>query len=153
MRPWNRHRLVSLALMLGLCVGWAWQARASEAPEALRRELGLWLEAVRSQDPSRICARLVKGQRIRFSTLADRDPQPGHQELDALALREQLEAGRAEELGLSPTLLLPGARELTRLADGRYQASARRCPEVRWIFELCGARFRLVEVVRVLLSC
>ena len=141
----------TMSLLLGLGTLLAASLSVAAPPEQVVRELGLWRQAVASEDPARIAGRMIKGQRIVFKQVGAGD-KPSLS-LDRDALRQRLVAGQADALGLSRSLLLPRPQDLKPEAEGRWVATDARCPEVRWFFEKHGVRWRLAQVERHLLGC
>lgn len=145
--PRSMAHYLLIALSALLLPAWALAA----PPEQVVRELGLWRQAVVGGDPARIAGRMIKGQVIVFCQVgAGERPSLS---LDRVALRERLDAGQADSLGLDRLLLLPRQKDLKQDAQGRWVATDTRCPEVRWIFEKRGVRWRLTRVERHLLGC
>lgn len=120
-------------------------------PKGVTTELSRWLKAVKSGEPDRVAALLPEGAALTVSTEGAMPASPDRS-LDRASLAGALRAGQANTLGLDRHLLLPRARDLLRV-DGRWEARDKRCPEVRWIFERAGKRWRLTRIVRVLLDC
>ncbi|GMV42462.1 MAG: hypothetical protein AMXMBFR64_41780 [Myxococcales bacterium] len=137
----------SLALALALVSASALAA----PPKGVSTELSRWLKAVKSGEPDRVAALLPEGAALAVSTEGAIRATP-ERTLDRTSLADALRAGQADALGLDRHLLLPRARDLGRV-EGRWEARDKRCPEVRWIFERVGKRWRLTRIVRVLLDC
>ena len=148
-RPYGRLDAMrcSVLLFLALALG---PLDALAAPPGVRTELAAVRQAVASGDARAIGRRMAPGGTL-FRT--EGGPDRTGRRLDAAAVQAALAAGQANALGLDRLLLLPRARDMARVAGGRWSATDRRCPEVRWIFARRGGRWVLDEVVRVLLAC
>ena len=141
-------RLLSLVLTLVVlpldCV-------SAAPPPGARNALRTWKKVVLTGNWAKIAAQIPEGTTVRFRT----DGYPRDERSRSLGRAQvfaALKAGQADQLGLDKLLLLP------RLVDARkrgrsWEFTDRRCPEVTWIFQKDGARWRLVEVVRTLLGC
>lgn len=138
------------ALAIALALVWSAPALAA-VPKGVSLELYHWLEAVRAGDPVRVAALLPPGATLTVVT-EGAIPAVPDTTLDRAALADALRSGQANALGLDRQLLLPRIRDTARV-DGHWEAKDKRCPEVRWIFERVGKRWRLTRIVRVLLDC
>ncbi len=136
-------------LIAALCLVWT---ASAAPPRSLKRELRAWVKLVESEKRAELLARLPATGKVLFRAVAhpdQREPRP----LTRDQVHAELEAGKANLLGLSSGLLLPRVKDLVRVRPKRWKANDSRCPEVTWIFERRGRRWVLVEVVRTLLSC
>jgi hypothetical protein len=139
--------IMLISLVLGSGSAWA------KPPQQMLNELALWREAVRTEKPATIAGRIPKNQFIQVKTVGHRERPHETIRLDSQEIRQRLEAGQADQLGLSPSLLLPRRMDLVQFNNSRWRASDKRCPEVVWIFEKKGARWRLTTIERHLLKC
>lgn len=136
-----------ISLVLGSGTAWA------KPPQQMLSELALWREAVRTEKPATIAGRIPRNQSIQLKTMGHRDGPTEAIHLNAQEIRQRLESGQANQLGLSPSLLLPRRKDLVQYNNTRWRASDARCPEVVWIFEKRGTRWRLTTIERHLLKC